>query len=105
MDENKTLATELLHEVKASAKRWFIIAIVELCVILAIVAGFLWYITLPVEEWTETIEQDATDRSFNIINGGDFNGSPSKSYEEIYEESSQETEQKEEEIEVQGDAE
>ena len=72
MDENKTLATELLHEVKARAKRWFIIAIVELCVLVAVIAGFLWYITLPVEEYT--IEQDATDRSFNIINGGEFNG-------------------------------
>lgn len=87
-DENKTLATELLHEVKASAKRWFIIAIVELCVILAIVAGFLWYITLPVEEYT--IEQDADDRSFNIINGGDFNGSAPES--DLQEESSTQAE-------------
>ena len=96
MDENKTLATELLHEVKASAKRWFIIAIVELCVILAIVAGFFWYITLPVEEYT--IEQDATDRSFNIVNGGDFNGGPSES--NLQTESGSETEQEEKEVEV-----
>lgn len=77
MEENKTLATELLHEVKASAKRWFIIAIVELFVILAVIAGFLWYITLPVEEYT--IEQEATDRSFNMINGGDWNGGETES--------------------------
>ena len=77
MEENKTLATELLHEVKASAKRWFIIAIVELGVLLAVIAGFLWYITLPVDEYT--IEQDATDRSFNMINGGDWNGGSSES--------------------------
>lgn len=77
MEENKTLATELLHEVKASAKRWFIIAIVELFVILALIAGFLWYITLPIEEYT--IEQEATDRSFNMINGGDWNGGETES--------------------------
>lgn len=95
MDENKTLATELLHEVKASAKRWFIIAIVELCVILAIVAGFLWYITLPIEEYT--IEQEATDRSFNIVNGGDFNGGEAEDY--LQEESgSQKNEEKEIEV-------
>ena len=91
MEENKTLATELLHEVKASAKRWFIIAIVELFVILAVIAGFLWYITLPVEEYT--IEQEATDRSFNMINGGDWNGAETES---DLQKPSRETETKEE---------
>lgn len=93
MEENKTLATELLHEVKASAKRWFIIAIVELIAILLMVAGFLWYITLPVEEYTETIEQEATDRSFNIVNGGDFNGGQTEGYEKLQEKSNSETEE------------
>lgn len=100
MDENKTLATELLHEVKASAKRWFIIAIVELCIILAIVAGFIWYLTLPVEEYS--IEQAATDRSFNIVNGGEFNGGLSEDY--IQEESNEEKEKKKE-INPHGDSE
>ena len=97
MDENKTLATELLHEVKASAKRWFIIAIVELCVMVAIIAGFLWYITLPIEEYT--IEQEATDRSFNIINGGEFNGSET---EDNIQTESNEKAQKENEIDEEG---
>lgn len=56
-NENETLATELLHELKASAKRWFIVAMVELFVIIAIVAGFLWYISLPIDEYTY-YEQD-----------------------------------------------
>ena len=34
-NEVHTLATELLHELKASAKRWFIIAVIELIVILS----------------------------------------------------------------------
>ena len=52
-NENMTLATELLHELKASAKRWFIIAMVELGIILAIVIGILWYVSLPVEEYSQ----------------------------------------------------
>ncbi len=94
MDENKTLATELLHEVKASAKRWFIIAIVELCVMVAIIAGFLWYITLPIEEYP--IEQHATDRRTNIINGSEPNGGLPEG--DIQEEGYSETEEQEEEI-------
>ena len=48
--ENNTLATELLHEIKASAKRWFIIAIAELVIIVMIIGTFIWYLTLPVDE-------------------------------------------------------
>ena len=45
--ETQTLATELLHELKASAKRWFIIAVIELFVIIAMAGGFVWYLSLP----------------------------------------------------------
>ena len=70
--ENEKLATELLHELKASAKRWFIIAIVELCIIVAVVAGFLWYISLPIDEVsTTTIENQ--DGNANYV-GGSVNG-------------------------------
>ena len=70
--EEKTLATELLHELKASSKRWFIIAVIELVIIVTIIGAFLWYISLPVDEYTQ-IEQEQTDtqRSLNII--GDYN--------------------------------
>ena len=66
--ENETLATELLHELKMSAKRWFIIAIVELIIICGITGAFLWYISLPVEE--VTIEQESDRNSFNNV--GDY---------------------------------
>lgn len=69
--ENETLATELLHELKTSAKRWFIIAIVELIIICGITGAFLWYISLPVEE--VTIEQESDRNSFNNV-GGYING-------------------------------
>lgn len=50
--ENKTmpLATELLKEMQISAKRWFIIAIVELLIILSMAGGFVWYLSLPIDE-------------------------------------------------------
>ena len=46
VNEDETLATELLHELKASARRWFIVAITEMVVIVAIICSFLWYISL-----------------------------------------------------------
>ncbi len=63
------LATELLHELKASAKRWFIAFLVMVGVEIATIAGFIWYISLPVEEIN--IEQEADRHGFNIINSGE----------------------------------
>lgn len=60
--ENQTLATELLHELKASAKRWFIAFIIMVIAELLTIGGFLWYISLPIEEET-TIEQSMEDIS------------------------------------------
>lgn len=65
--ENETLATELLHMLKTSAKRWFIISMVEL-IIIALLLIFLFVI--PVETYTETeYQQEITDiDEGNIIN-------------------------------------
>lgn len=60
--ENMTLATELLHEIKASAKRWFIAFCIMVVLEVATITGFLWYISLPVEEYTVT-EQTMDDIS------------------------------------------
>ena len=60
--ENMTLATELLHELKASAKRWFIAFCIMVCLEVATITGFLWYISLPIEEYTVT-EQTMDDIS------------------------------------------
>ncbi len=59
--DNETLATELLHEIKASSKRWFIAFCIMVGVELATIAGFLWYVSLPVEEYTEEYTQEAED--------------------------------------------
>ena len=70
MDER--FASELLREVKANAKRWFIAFCVMIGVEIATIFGFLWYISLPVED--TAITQDADGNSHNYVVGGDFNG-------------------------------
>lgn len=77
----ENLATEILQELKQNAKRWFIAFIVTLLLWFATIGVFIWYITLPVEYDEYTIEQDATDRSFNIV-GGDYSGSETENNSE-----------------------
>lgn len=69
-EEGTTLATEILQELKASARRWFIAFIIMLCVEIATVGGFLWYLSLPVDE-NVTVEND--EGNANYI-GGDVSG-------------------------------
>ena len=72
----ETLATELLHELKMNAKRWFIAFCVMVGLEVATIIGFMWYISLPIEESTTTITQDASDIDNNsnvkqLIGGDD----------------------------------
>jgi len=68
--EGMTLATEILQELKASARRWFIAFLIMLILEIATVGGFLWYLSLPTEE-TVTVENE--DGNANYI-GGDVSG-------------------------------
>lgn len=74
--ENETmpLATELLKEVQISAKKWFIIAIVELLIILSMAGGFAWYLSLPIDE--VVVENDAGNATYvgNDLTGAIYNG-------------------------------
>lgn len=74
--ENETmpLATELLKEVQISAKRWFIIAIVELLIILSMAGGFVWYLSLPIDE--VVVENDEGNATYvgNDLAGAIYNG-------------------------------
>lgn len=72
--ENESLATELLHEIKSQAKRWFIAFMIVLLLWFATIGAFLWYISLPVDEVETTVEQTADDYSDNQIVGGDYIG-------------------------------
>jgi len=72
MDEH-SLASELLHELKMSCKRWFIAFIIMVGVEIVTIAGFLWYISLPVEyedvQYEQQAENDNNSRSLQVIGG------------------------------------
>lgn len=65
-------ATELLKEVKSSAKRWFVAFLVVLGLWFATIGVFFWYISLPVET-TSTVDVDGGDGNTSYI-GNDMNG-------------------------------
>ena len=73
--EGTTLATEIFQELRASARRWFIAFCIMCAVELCTVAGFLWYISLPVDE-TVTVENDEGNANYigGDIGGGIYNG-------------------------------
>lgn len=74
--EDNTLASELLHELKASCKRWFIAFIIALAMLFATNIAWLYAWNLPSTETTTTIDSDDGSNA-NYINGqGDItNGS------------------------------
>ena len=57
--EERNLATEMLHELKAQNKRWFIIAIVEL--VLLVGSNIAW---LVYESTFETITEEQTQEAY-----------------------------------------
>jgi hypothetical protein len=75
--DNETLAMEILHELKSSAKRWFIAFCIMIGLEICTIVGFLWYISLPVEDIS--MEQVSSDRSLNNI-GGYINGIETEGY-------------------------
>ena len=72
--ETMPLATELMHELKLNAKRWFIIAIVELLIILSMAGGFVWYLSLPIDD--VVVENDDGNATYvgNDLTGAIYNG-------------------------------
>ena len=70
MKEEESLATEMLRELKANSKRWFIISIVELVLLLFTIILFIAYLNTPVEDTTETTnytqEADTQGQSSSI---------------------------------------
>ena len=69
--ENQTLATEMLRELKANGRRWFIAFLVMLGLWFATIGVFIWYLSLPIEE--VTIEQDTEGDENYLIGIGDYN--------------------------------
>lgn len=77
-NEGTTLASEILAELRMSARRWFIAFLVMLGIEFATIAGFLWYLSLPVEEETVTVENEDGNAMYlgdaNSVIGGIHNG-------------------------------
>ena len=78
MNDEK-FATELLHEVKASATRWFYAFIIVLVLWFATIAVFLWYASLPIDEYEVT--QDSEGDNNTMIGVGDYGTTDSKGEE------------------------
>ena len=74
--ENETLATEMLRELKASNKRWFTAFIVVLTLWFATIGAFIWYISLPVDEYAIEVTNDEGNANYigRDLNGGLYNG-------------------------------
>lgn len=71
-NEGTNLASEILAEVKASAKRWFLAFCLMVILEIATVAGFLWYISLPTSY--EDVQIENEEGNANYI-GRDLTGS------------------------------
>ncbi len=66
MDENKTLALEMMKELKANSKRWFISFLVVLILWFTTIGIFIWYINQPIEETTYTQSADTDGDNSSI---------------------------------------
>lgn len=84
MDGDKeTLASELLHEIKSTSRRWFVLFIITLIILFATNLCWLYAWNLPYEETTTTVTQDSGENGDNnyIGNDGDINGKTSDTQE------------------------
>lgn len=76
-EEGTTLATEILQELRASARRWFIAFLIMLGIEVATVGTFLWYMSLPVDETVQVENEDGNAMYIgdqNALEGGIYNG-------------------------------
>lgn len=80
--DNQTLATELIRELKAHSRRWFIISLAELGIIIIVVVAFFWYFSLPVDEID--IQADSGNANYigNNLEGDLYNGRTDSTEEE-----------------------
>lgn len=70
MEEN--LATELLREIKAQTKRWFTAFLVVTLLWFATIGLFVWYISLPVEEYDIIQDAESGERNIQIVGGSNY---------------------------------
>lgn len=67
------LATNIMHELKSSARRWFIAFCIMVIMEIVTIVGFIWYISLPVDETTmeQNVEDIANDNDIRQVIGDD----------------------------------
>ena len=66
--EEKSIALEMLEELKRSSKRWFIIALVELFIIVSMICGYFVY-QASLEQFEETYQYvEDTDLNNSTLN-------------------------------------
>ena len=63
-EEGQSLATEIFGELKTNARRWFVAFLTMVIVEILTVAGFIWYISLPIEEQQVQIENDEGNANY-----------------------------------------
>ena len=73
--DNQSLASELLHEVKATSKRWFILFIITLLMLFGTNMAWLYAWNLLTEETTISSDNNSNANYINgegdITNGGE----------------------------------
>ena len=82
----QTLASEMLSELKASNRRWFIAFLIVLVLWFATIGAFIWYISLPIEE--VTVDQYTDGDANTMIGIGDMYGNSENDTETQSEENS-----------------
>ena len=72
--ENQTLATELMKELTLSAKRWFYAFVVMVILEVCTIGGFMWYLSLPIDEVTIESKDGNANYVGNDLTGAIYNG-------------------------------
>ena len=70
--QENSLASELLHEVKATSRRWFVLFLIALLLLFGTNMAWLYAWNLPVEETTITQESDNASHNNYIDGVGDI---------------------------------
>lgn len=69
---NDNFATDMLHEIRAQSKRWFVIAVIEFIGLVALF-GWAWWCSYLPQEVTTTISEEASADDGSTAFVGDNN--------------------------------
>lgn len=76
--KGRLTATDMFTLIDRESKhKTMLIVVLMICWLLTI-AGFIWYLTLPTEEYEVYVDQDTSDNSNANYIGGDYNVSTPK---------------------------